>query len=282
VDFELVADGFGALEAPVIADDGTITVSDLKRGAVFSVTHDGGCTRLFDRPHVGGLAPHRSGGLVASGVDVAHWQRGLTRTVITLDQVRELGIGDAVGFNDLTADPLSGAVIVGVLCQDGDGNPTPGVLVRLDPSGGHAVVASDLHPNGLAFTADGRSLVAADTYGRRVLLFDVAASGHLDLSRVFPLSDVPGLPDGLALDRSGGVWIAFYKGGCIVRLDTESGETTVHETPFSKPLSVGFGPAGAGRLVVVSGRHPEAGEPSGGIWVSATAIEGEPTARAAV
>jgi D-xylonolactonase len=282
VEFELVADGFGSLEAPVIADDGAITVSDLKQGAVFSVAPDGRCTHLFDRPHVGGLASHRSGGLVASGVDVAHWQQGLTRTLITLDQVRELGIGDAVRFNDLTADPSSGAVIVGVLCRDGDGNPSPGALVRLDPSGDRAVVATGLHPNGLAFTPEGRSLFAADTYGRRVLLFDVAASGALDLAHAFSVSDVPGLPDGLALDRSGGVWIAFYKGGCIVRLDTESGETTVHETPFSKPLSVGFGPAGAGRLVVVSGRHPEAGEPSGGIWVSASAIEGEPTAAAAV
>src|SRR5262245_46182180 len=105
--WELVADGFGRLEAPCVDGRGRIHVSDMAdEGGVYRLEHEGGWTDLATRGHVGGLVPHTDGGLVASGPNVAHLAGDGTERVL-----RE-PIG-GWGFNDLTTDAL-GQVYVGM------------------------------------------------------------------------------------------------------------------------------------------------------------------------
>ena len=56
----------------------------------------------------------------------------------------------------------------------------PTVLLMVTPEGVAQVVAEDLHfPNGMAITPDGRTLIVAESYGRRLTAFDVRSDGTL-------------------------------------------------------------------------------------------------------
>ena len=93
-------------------------------------------------------------------------------------------------------------------------------VYRLDPRDGSLkIVAGDFDkPNGLAFSADEKTLYIADS-GRshgpeqphHVRAFTVEADGTLTNGRVFAVID-PGIPDGLRLDVDGNVWISAADG----------------------------------------------------------------------
>jgi sugar lactone lactonase YvrE len=256
VDFDVVASGFGALEGPVIAADGTLFVADLKRATVWAIGRDGAATRVLERPAVGGVCLHADGGLVLSGESVTHVVASRARTLFDLDDVADRPGRVAVGFNDLTAD-REGRVIVGVLRRDERGEPAPGELVMLRGVHDGVVIHDEIHPNGLALSADRRRLFAADTFGRRVVVFEVPASGPPRTIGELSTASVPGLPDGLATDVDGGVWVACYQGGAVVRIDAASGAIARFVVPAVKPLSVCFDGAD---LIVVTGSDDDHGE----------------------
>jgi sugar lactone lactonase YvrE len=84
-----------------------------------------------------------------------------------------------------------------------------GVIVRVDPDGSATVVAEDLDfPNGMVITPDGSTLIVAESVGRRLTAYAVSADGGLSDRRVFA-DGLDGPPDGIALDREGGVWTAM-------------------------------------------------------------------------
>lgn len=87
------------------------------------------------------------------------------------------------------------------------------VITCVAPDGSLSAVASGLSfPNGMALSADGRTLVVAETMGQRLTAFEVAPDGGLSNRRVYaPLAD--GVrPDGIALDAEGAVWLANPEG----------------------------------------------------------------------
>jgi sugar lactone lactonase YvrE len=62
-------------------------------------------------------------------------------------------------------------------------------------------------PNGMVVTPDNSTLIVAESYGRCLTAFDIAADGGLSGRRTWAdLGD--GVPDGLCLDADGAVWYA--------------------------------------------------------------------------
>jgi hypothetical protein len=99
----------GLLEAPRPADGGSILYSDVLGGGVYRVPVAGDRepeTVLPKRRGIGGLVPHRDGGLVVTGRGVVHVDGELQRELLSLDGV--------AGFNDLTTDS-AGRVLAGAL-----------------------------------------------------------------------------------------------------------------------------------------------------------------------
>ncbi len=81
-------------------------------------------------------------------------------------------------------------------------------LVRVDPDGSVHVAAPDMHfPNGSVITPDGRTLIVGETLAGRLTAFDIAADGGLSNRRVWA-QVAPRVPDGIALDAEGAIWIA--------------------------------------------------------------------------
>ena len=84
----------------------------------------------------------------------------------------------------------------------------PAELVMVEPNGTARVAARDLEfPNGSVITADGKTLVVGETMGHRLTAFDIAADGALGNRRVWAeLGEA--VPDGIALDAEGAIWVA--------------------------------------------------------------------------
>jgi sugar lactone lactonase YvrE len=81
-------------------------------------------------------------------------------------------------------------------------------LARVDPDGSTHVAAREMEfPNGSVVTPDGRTLIVAETMGRRLTAFDIAADGALSNRRAWAETG-SALPDGICLDAEGCVWIA--------------------------------------------------------------------------
>jgi gluconolactonase len=65
--------------------------------------------------------------------------------------------------------------------------------------------------NGLALSADGRTLYVVETWARRVLAFPVDERGAC-AGRARCVVDLPGtVPDGVAVDDRGALWVACYE-----------------------------------------------------------------------
>ena len=81
------------------------------------------------------------------------------------------------------------------------------------------VASRDLvHPNGLAFSPDERTMYVSDTSVARIeggnhhiLAFDVVDGRRLDAPRVFVVME-PGVSDGLRVDVEGNVWTSAGDG----------------------------------------------------------------------
>ncbi len=99
----------------------------------------------------------------------------------------------------------------------------PGVVALVKPDGSARKVADGIAmPNGMAVTPDNGTLIVAESYGKRLTAFDIAADGHLSNRRVWAdLGD--GVPDGICLDATGAAWYADVPHRRCVRV-REGGE----------------------------------------------------------
>lgn len=99
----------------------------------------------------------------------------------------------------------------------------PGVIVLVARDGSIRKVADEIaFPNGMAVTADNRTLIIAESYGKRLSAFDIAGNGELSNRRVWAdLGD--GVPDGICIDADGAVWYADVPNRRCVRVK-EGGE----------------------------------------------------------
>jgi sugar lactone lactonase YvrE len=81
-----------------------------------------------------------------------------------------------------------------------------------------------MFPNGVVLVPGERTLIVAETFGRRLTAFDIAPDSTLSRRRVF--AELPDrAPDGICLDRDGAVWVADARGKACVRV-VEGGEIT--------------------------------------------------------
>lgn len=154
-------------------------------------------------------------------------------------------------------------------------------LARISPEGVAEVAAADLHfPNGTVITPDGKTLIVGETLAAQLTAFDIGPDGALSNRRVWA-STFPRVPDGIALDIEGAVWIAnalapesvrFAPGGEVLEtiatsqncfacmLGGDDGKTLFMMTaPSSMPTDVAAAPKG--RIEVASVRAAHAGLP---------------------
>src|SRR6266511_3972962 len=86
------------------------------------------------------------------------------------------------------------------------GDFAPGTIAVLAGDGSAGQVADGIaFPNGMAVTPDNSTLIVAESYGKKLTAFDIAADGSLSKGRVW--ADLgEGVPDGICVDADGAVW----------------------------------------------------------------------------
>jgi sugar lactone lactonase YvrE len=128
--------------------------------------------------------------------------------------------------NDMVVD-AKGRAYVGNFGFDfhAQAEQKPAEIIMVTPQGETTVVAQELQfPNGMVITPDGRTLIAAESFGRRLSAFEVGADGSLSKLRVWAeLGSL--IPDGICLDAEGAVWVACPFSSQVVRV-LEGGKIT--------------------------------------------------------
>ena len=124
------------------------------------------------------------------------------------------------------------------------GVPGPGVW-RLEPDG-RAELWYDrdvVFANGLAVTADGRSLYVAETFASKVVRIPIRDDGSAGERE--DVAELPGsLPDGLALDVDGNLYVGCYEPSRVLRVspsgevDTLYHDVTAHT--LAHPTNIAF------------------------------------------
>lgn len=162
-----------------------------------------------------------------------------------------------------------------------DAEPGRGRLWRMAPDRSCSVVLDDLTiSNGLAFTADGRRAYFVDTPTHRVDVLTVTDSGAVAGRQVHvDLTELPGQPDGLALDADGGIWVAMWGAGEVRRFDDRGVLTHVVDVGVTQVSAVAFGGPDHDRLFITTSRFalPETEEPdAGSVFVVDAGVRGAP------
>lgn len=90
--------------------------------------------------------------------------------------------------------------------------------------------------NGLAFQADG-GLLICETFARKVTRLSFGSDGRVTDGCDFAV-DLPGLPDGLAVDDAGNVYVGCYEPSRILRLSPDGAQCAVYiEDPTAHLLA---------------------------------------------
>lgn len=159
--------------------------------------------------------------------------------------------------NDLVVD-TRGRAYVGNFGSDisGGGAPTPTGLILVEPDGRARVVADELvFPNGMAITADGQTLIVAETFASRLTAFDRARDGSLSRRRVW--AELGGaMPDGICLDAKNAVWLASPFSRELLRV-REGGEILERIATEQLPVACALGGGDGRTLFVLTTLHFE-------------------------
>jgi sugar lactone lactonase YvrE len=178
----------------------------------------------------------RGGRIVAGGSSVTRWAPDGSRTPIgRLDPDTP-----STTANDGKCDQR-GRLWIGTWDRDGGALATLSVV---DLDGSMRLAESGLSAsNGIAWNADSTALYLVDTPRRTVWRYDFDLDeGALGAREVFArIPDDDGLPDGLATDQAGGVWVALFSGGAVHRYGADGTRTDVVPMPVTYPTSLAFG-----------------------------------------
>jgi len=205
--------------------EGRLWFSDMHDHKVRAVDSDGRAETIVDlgerRPSGLGWTPDGRL-LVVSMVD----RRLLRLEPDGLVEVANLMELASFHCNDMVVDS-QGRAYVGNFGFDLDARetPRPTALVRVDPDGSARVAADDLSfPNGAVITPDGGTLIVGETFSARLTAFDVASDGALSNRRVWAQLE-GAVPDGIALDAEGQIWVASPVSAEVLRV-RQGGQVT--------------------------------------------------------
>lgn len=208
---EVLIDGLSFGEGPRW-HQGRLFVSDFYTHRVLAIAPGGRAETIAEVPQqpsgLGWLPDGRL--LIVSMVD----QRLLVDDHGRLSQYADLSAIAGGPCNDMVVDSQGRAYVgnFGFNRWAGE-SERPACLARVDPDGKIVRAAEDLlFPNGTVITPDGRTMVIAETQGRRLTAFDIAPDGALSNRRVF--AELGGIfPDGICLDAEGAIWVTDARGG---------------------------------------------------------------------
>ena len=218
-------------------DGRRLTVVDVHAGDLWTVGDDSRLHRMLHLPlPLGAANPVAGGGLILSaGTGVALLDVAGTVNWIAQPAVRP---GAVLRMNDAAVDP-AGNLWCGSMDETGTlGN---GALYRIGSDRRASIAVTGLGcPNGPAFGADGAHMYLADSTRRVILRYSLdLATGVLGPAVEFA-SPPRGLPDGMAVDGDGVLWVALWGGSALARYAPDGTLLDLLGMPVRQPTSICF------------------------------------------
>jgi sugar lactone lactonase YvrE len=232
---------------------------------------------------IGSFGLRASGGAVVALQDGFHlfdFDTGELKFLVGPDPVR------GTRFNDGKVSP-DGRFFAGTMDEEQLARPIA-ALYRLDPDGSmHQMVDGLIVSNGLAWSADGRTMYHSDSKAETIWAYDYdPATGSMSNRRVVARpNDEVGRPDGAATDVEGYYWSAGVSAGVLNRWAPDGTLDRSIPLPCSNPTMPCFGGPDLKTIFITSLRHDLpadvlAAKPlSGGIFAIDVDVPGVPVAR---
>ncbi len=255
---------------------------DIPAGAVHEGELDGDAvmstaTMTFDET-VGAAIPAADGGLVVVG----------GRHLRILDPERRSSsavrlIADEVDsrLNDAACDP-AGRLLVGTMALDGRTGQER--LLSLDSEGRVASLVDGLTlSNGIGFSPDGSTMYLVDSVPGIVWAFDYDVDAGSVGARRAVWGPGDGVPDGLAVDVDGGLWVAYFGAGEVRCLDLRGDLLAVVEVPAPNTTCPAFVGPDRDRLLITTAREQltldqlDRWPDSGALFIAHVGVAGVPT-----
>lgn len=230
---------------------------------------------------VGCVAPLRDGGLIAAvreGFAVINENPACGSRTVAAPLIDD----ESVRMNDGACDP-AGRFWAGSMAYDE--SVGAGSLYRLDLDGTVTQVLSGVTiSNGLGWSPTGRHSYYIDsgTGGVDRFSYDVDDGVLSDRERLVSIPAESGVPDGLAVDADGCVWIALWGGGQVRRFDASGRPLDILHLPVAQVTSCAFGGSDLGDLYITTSRYGLtkdhlAGQPlAGSVFVTNPGVAGLP------
>lgn len=286
--FRCIADLRGQLMESPVWDDrrGTLFACDIYGRRIYEIDIDADRGVLREWSFTSEVA---SFGLTESGRLVV----ALSREVVLFDP--ETGIREPLwaGYDEPGTSRLNdgkvgpdGAFWIGSM----DGRPEREAIARLYRvtwDGEVSVKAEGFEiSNGLAWTADGRTMFHTDSRGPWIDRYDFdPETGEISgRKRICDLDEQSGRPDGGACDAEGAYWSAGVSAGILNRFDREGNLLEKVLVPVPAPTMPCFCGPDLTLLAITSHRQLpeatlEAAPRSGGVFLAQASVAGAPVAR---
>ncbi|MBX3012250.1 MAG: SMP-30/gluconolactonase/LRE family protein [Caldilineaceae bacterium] len=231
--------------------------------------------------HVGTVVPRASGGLMLALYDgFAAFEPATGAITLLADPEADL---PGNRFNDGKCDP-AGRFWAGTMAyQD---QSTQGSLYRMDADHSVHKMLGDIGiSNGIVWSLDRKTMYYIDSMVNTVRAFDYDdASGAIGNGRVIIRTDGLGLPDGMAIDAEGMLWVAHFGGSAVRRWHPATGEVMATiPLPASQITACAFGGPDLATLYITSAANgfdaaALAREPlAGSLFATKPGVKGVPT-----
>ena len=215
---EVFAKGGKFLEGPAADQEGNLWVVSINSGAVSKIAPDGKWTDVFNtsgQPQ--GLKFHKDGRLF--GVDR---KKGVfvydVKAQKLSDYVLYFQNQNFLGPNDLILDRQGGLYFTdpwGMSLAN-----LRGAVYYVSPEGKPSLLIDNMaFPNGIAISADEKTLYVAETMRNAVWAVGLEEPGVMTQRRARILAYLPGGgvgPDGMAVDEQGNLYVAYFDAGEVV------------------------------------------------------------------
>jgi len=250
-DFECVARGLAGAEGPLTTRDGRMFVVVPSKSRIVEVMRDGSTRDLvvYEGGLPAGLQLDRNG-----DIWVADMKMGILRVTadgklseeVTLFQNERIR-----GCNDNYFDSQGNLYFTapaGSHMQNAVGElfvrMANGTVIRLDDGFQFS--------NGLAVTADDKTLIVAETFTKRLYAYDISTPGVASDKRHWATlpGEHRGGPDGMDFDCEGNLLVANWGGGAVEVFNPAGQHVDRIELPFNKPSNVHFFKPGSNELLI--------------------------------
>ncbi len=235
------------------SSSGSLYWVDIPAGRVHRLDGDGAHRSWDAGQPVSAVVARASGGLVLAARDGFLSLDPDTGVVAPLVA---LGLAAGVRMNDGACD-CAGRLFAGSMADDEA--PERGTLYRLDPDHSvRTVIPRVTISNGIGWSPDGGLMYYVDSPTRRVDVLDYSpATGTVAGRRPFAgINAGDAMPDGLAVDADGSVWVAVWDGGAVLRFSPAGRLQQRLELPAPRVTSCAFGGPDMETLYITTAAGP--------------------------